>query len=125
LAQVSENLKGRPVPRPTRPQPDTKRQTATRPDPETRLNPRCARPTAIQPPPTHPFLPSTLSKERSRSREPSSRQRNRPYWGAERALADFVASPRGGRAGRLCSPATLPDQAPFATSSRITATIRA
>jgi hypothetical protein len=96
LAQVSENLKGRPVPRPTRPQPDTKRQTATRPDPETRLNPRCARPTAIQPPPTHPFLPSTLSKERSRSREPSSRQRNRPYWGAELALADFVASPRGG-----------------------------
>jgi hypothetical protein len=65
LAQVSENLKGRPVPRPTRPQPDTKRQTATRPDPETRLNPRCARPTAIQPPPTHPFLPSTLSKERN------------------------------------------------------------
>jgi hypothetical protein len=112
-------------PDPPRPQPDTKRQTATRPDPETRLNPRCARPTAIQPPPTHPFLPSTLSKERSRPKSRALANETDPI-GAP-SLRSQISSrhPAGGRAGRLCSPATLPDQAPFATSSRIAATIRA
>jgi len=100
-SQVSSNPKSEQTPqRPTGPQ-ATRPPPGLTPDrnqanPETRLNPRCARPTANQPPPTHPFLSSTLSKERSRSREPSSHQRNRPYWGAEPGLADFVASPRGG-----------------------------
>jgi hypothetical protein len=125
LAQVSENLKGRPVPRPTRPQPDTKRQTATRPDPETRLNPRCARPTAPQPPPTHPFLTPHCPKN---GRGPESRAlANETDPIGAPSLRSQIPSrhPAGGRAGRLCSPAAVPDQAPFATSSRIAVTIRA
>jgi hypothetical protein len=42
----------------TRPRPSP---PARNPDPETRLNPRCAKPTA-QPPPTHPFLSQLVQR---------------------------------------------------------------